>query len=162
MSHLEETHPAFLEYLQSGGFSARIGDVNPFGRIPIDQTCVETVNKDTKTPGGTKGFSLKPAAVSKYYLIAEYRNIFMRQFKEMLDLDNLTTCKHTDSQASQMTRNEDVTLFMSMLDERWINPFKNEQQDMVCLSTDKRATPEIEKRSASSTGFGREGLGDFQ
>ena len=61
-----------------------MGDVNPIG---IDQTCVETVKKDTKTPGGTKGFSLKQVAVSKYYLIAEYRNIFMRQFKEMLDLD---------------------------------------------------------------------------
>ena len=30
------------EYLQSGGFSAQIGDVNPFGRIPIDQTGEES------------------------------------------------------------------------------------------------------------------------
>ena len=71
MSHLEERHQDVLEYLQSGGFAAQIGDVNPFGRMPIDQTCEETVNKDMKTRGGT------PAAISKYYLIAEYRNIFM-------------------------------------------------------------------------------------
>ena len=55
----------------------QIGDDNPFRRIPADQTCEETVNKDTQTPGGTRGFSLKPEPVSKYYLIAEYRSIFM-------------------------------------------------------------------------------------
>ena len=34
---------------------------------------------------------------------------------------------------------------MSMLEGSWINPFKGEQQDLVCLSTGKLATPEIEK-----------------
>ena len=32
-----------------------------------------------------------------------------------------------------------------MLEGSWINPFKSEQQDLVCLSTGKLATPEIEK-----------------
>ena len=27
--------------------------------IPIDKTIIETINKDTQTSGGTKGFSLK-------------------------------------------------------------------------------------------------------
>ena len=54
----------------------------------------------------------------------------------MLYLDTLTTCKHTDSQVSRMTRNEeDVKSLMTMLDESWINPFKDEQQDLVCVST---------------------------
>lgn len=48
------------------------------GKIPVDQACEETVNKDTQTPGGTKGFSLKPRVFNKYYLVAEYRSIFMR------------------------------------------------------------------------------------
>ena len=26
-----------------------------FGRIPVNQTIEETINKDTQTPGGTKG-----------------------------------------------------------------------------------------------------------
>ena len=75
MSHLGEEHPDVLAYLRSGGFSVQIGAMNTFG---VDQTCEETVNRDTQTPGVTKGFSLKPGAVSKYYLIAEYRSIFMR------------------------------------------------------------------------------------
>ena len=27
------------------------GSNNPFGRIPVDQTIEETINKDTQTPG---------------------------------------------------------------------------------------------------------------
>lgn len=87
MSHLEEEHPDVHTYLKSGGFAVQMGDDNPFGKIPVDQACEETVNKDTQTSGGTKGFSLKPKAVNKYYLIAEYRSIFMRNLKEMLHLD---------------------------------------------------------------------------
>ena len=36
-----------------------------FGRIPVNQTIEETINKDTQTPGGTKGCSLKSGAVHK-------------------------------------------------------------------------------------------------
>ena len=62
MSHLVKEHPDVLAYLRSGGFSVQIGATNTFGRIPVDQTCAETVNRDTQTPGGTKGFSLKSGA----------------------------------------------------------------------------------------------------
>lgn len=75
MLHLPEEHPDILDYLNSGEFSIQLGPNNPFGRIPVDQTCEEIVNKDTQMPGGTKG--LKPNAVSKFYLIAEYCSTFL-------------------------------------------------------------------------------------
>ena len=53
MSHLEQEHPDVHRHLASRGFSVQIGGDNPFGRIPVDQTCEETVNRDTQTPGGT-------------------------------------------------------------------------------------------------------------
>ena len=87
MSH----HPDGLAYLRSAGFSVKIGAMNTFGRMPVDQTCEETIHKDTQTPVGTKGFSLKPGAVSKYCLVVEYRSISMRQFKEMLHLGTAAT-----------------------------------------------------------------------
>ena len=65
------------------------------------------VDRDMQTPGGTKGSSLKPGAVSKCYLIAEYKGIFMRQFKEMLHLGTPNTFQHTDPQASRIARDED-------------------------------------------------------
>ena len=81
MSHLVEDHPQVFEYMQSGGFAVQIGEYNLFGKIPVDQACEETVNRDTQTAGGTKGFSLKPKAVSKYYLVAEYTSIFLRNLR---------------------------------------------------------------------------------
>ena len=87
MSHLKEEHQYVHTYLKCGGITLQIGDDNPFGKIPVNQACEETVNKDTQTPGGAKAFSLKSKAVSKYYLVAEYRSIFMRNMKDMLNLN---------------------------------------------------------------------------
>ena len=60
MTSLPEGNPDVFEYFQSKVFSVHIGDHNPFGQIPADQTMTETVNKETQTAGETQGFSLKP------------------------------------------------------------------------------------------------------
>ena len=62
------------DHYTHGGFSVQPGFLNAFWKIPIDQTIEETVNKDTQTPGGMKGFSLKAGSISKFYLTAEYRS----------------------------------------------------------------------------------------
>jgi len=82
---LEEEHPEAFKYLRSGGFSVQIGEGNPFGKVPVDQACEETVNRETHMAGDTKGFSLEAGAVSKYYLVVEYCSIFLRLMKDMLD-----------------------------------------------------------------------------
>ena len=98
-----------------------IGEDNPFGRIPVDQTCKETVNKDTRTSGGTKGFSLRPNAVSKCYLVAEYRSTFLRQLKEMLHISS-SCCQHKDLQPARIARDEaDVQSIVSILQNTSLN-----------------------------------------
>lgn len=76
MTHGKEVHPEVLEHFTSGGFSVQLGGGNPFSKNPVDQACEKTVNKDTPRAGGTKGFSLNPGEVSRYYMVAEYRSIF--------------------------------------------------------------------------------------
>ena len=61
-----------------------MSNYNPFGRIPADQIVDERVNKDTQTPGGTKGFSLNPNAIQKYYLTSEYGILPMRNMSEVV------------------------------------------------------------------------------
>lgn len=133
MSHLEE-HPEVHNHLISGGFSVQVGENNPFGRIPIDQACEETVNKDTQTLGGTKGFSPKPAAVSRYYVVAEYRSIFLGQLREMLHLKSYFN--HADLQQKRIKRDEaDVKALVDMLEKDWVDPFDGEKQELICIST---------------------------
>lgn len=66
MMHLEEDHPETYTSFMDAGFSVQLSSSNNFSRIPMDQTIEETVNRDTQTAGGTKGFSLKPGAVARY------------------------------------------------------------------------------------------------
>ena len=144
MSHLVEDHPEVFENMQSGGFVVQIGEHNPFGKIPVDQTCEETVTRDTQTAGGTKGFSLKPKAVSKYYLVAEYRSIFFRNLKDMLHMDGAPGCQVNDLQKSRIAKDEsDVKSLLETINN-WINPFELGEQDLVCLSSGKAATEKIE------------------
>ena len=84
MLNLPNTHPDLHKYLIDGGFSTKIGENNPFGCIPMDQTIEETINKDTQTAGGTKGFSTKKGAVAKYYVSADYRASSVRHLRQMV------------------------------------------------------------------------------
>ena len=144
MSHLVEDHPEVFENMQSGGFVVQIGEHNPFGKIPVDQACEETVTRDMQTAGGTKGFSLKPKAVSRYYLVAEYRTIFLRNLKDMLHMDGAPGCQRNDLQKSRIAKDEsDMNSFLETI-SNWINPFELGEQDLVCLSSGKAATEKIE------------------
>ena len=107
---------------RNGGFSVQIGLDNPFGKIPVDQAIEETVNKDTQTSGGTKGFSLKPNTVHKYYLNAEYRSSYLGLLRDALGSN--TSFGHPDLTVSRKKRDEnDVTSLVDMLHGNWTNPF---------------------------------------
>ena len=110
--------------LYARGFSVQLGGINPFGKIPVDHTIEETINKDTQTPGRTKGFSLKHDAVQKYYLNAEYRSIFPRQLREMVGLGG-SKLNHPYLQPTRIIKDEaDDQALASLMDNSWINPFR--------------------------------------
>lgn len=142
MSHLGDEHPDVFTHLKSGGFAVQLGEDNPFGKIPVDQACEETI-KDTQTPGGTKGFSLKPKAVNKYYLVAECKSSYMRNLKDMPHWSK-SSCHHNDLQKSRIAKDEaDVRSLLTTM-EGWVNPFQGDmQEDLICLSTGKMASEDV-------------------
>ena len=71
MNHLPENQPDIYRHMLNSGVSLQSSSTNAFGRVPVDQTVEETINRDTQTAGGTKGFSVNPGAVCKYYLNSE-------------------------------------------------------------------------------------------
>ena len=97
-----------------------------FCRIPVDQTIEETINRDTQTPGGAKGFSLKEGALHRYYLNAEYRTQYLRKLREMIGLSGLPL-KHPDLQETGIKRDErDVQSLHNLIDQVLVNPFKDD------------------------------------
>ena len=82
--------------------------------------------------------------MSKFYLVAEYRSTFLRQLKDILHI-NSSSFQHKDLQPTRIVRDEsDVKSIISVLQNTWLNPFKPDLQDLICLSTGKVATPGVE------------------
>ena len=52
---LESTHPDVYNEFQKGNFSVQISESNTFGRMEADKVIETTINRDTKTSGGTTG-----------------------------------------------------------------------------------------------------------
>ena len=55
---LEDDYPDVYNQFCNGNFSLQMSDKNTFGRQEADKVIETTINKDTKTPGGTTGKSL--------------------------------------------------------------------------------------------------------
>ena len=89
MVNLSIEHPSINTYLEQCDFAVQVtSSGNPFAAIPVDQTVEETVNHETQTSGGTKGFSLKPGAVHKYYLTAESRTKCLGNLRDVIGLNS--------------------------------------------------------------------------
>mgnify|MGYP001552076738 CR=1 FL=1 len=115
MTRLVSDYPSVHKHLSEGGFSVQMG-INPFGKLPVDQTLEETVNKDTQCPGGTKGFSLNAGATAKYYLTAEYRSAALGQLRSLINNNN-TRIRHADLDEARIKRDEeDVTSICGILE----------------------------------------------
>ncbi len=156
MTQLPTEHPDVYAKFMQGGFSVQLDSTNPFGKIPVDQTIEETVNKDTQTPGGTKGFSMKAGAVSRYYLTAEYRSKYLRALRNMVG-QNKSKLSHPDLQSPRIKKDEaDVKSLIDMMENNWLNPFTVEVRDLVNLSTGCVAPPDIAKDLLRANAIGED------
>ncbi|KAK3741541.1 hypothetical protein QZH41_002925 [Actinostola sp. cb2023] len=161
MTRLPEDHPDIYNHFMDGGFSVQLGDCNPFAKIPVDQATEETVNKDTQTAGGTKGFSLKPGTVSKYYLTAEYRSTFLKQLRQMIELQT-PGLHHADLGISRIKKDEaDVQILVDLFEKNWTNPF-DPSDELVSISTGTAATPEISKDLLGAYTIGEQAYTEFK
>ena len=162
MSQLPITHPDMYRKFMEGGFSVQLGSANPFGRIPVDQAIEETVNKDTQTAGGTKGFSLKPGAVTKYYLTAEYRSMYLRQLRDMIG-QGKSRLSHADLQGPRIKKDEaDVQAFIDLMENSWINPLSPDEMDLVSFSTGTMAPPDVTRDLLRAVEVGEEAYQVFK
>ena len=97
-----------------------------------------------KTTGGTRGFSLKPGAVSRYYLTAEHRAGSLRQLRKEISIQGSLISNHTDIEKTRIKRDEsDVASVVDLLENNWTNPFGNDPPDLMSISTGTIASPGV-------------------
>ncbi len=127
--------------MQNVGFSVQLQSENPFGCIPVDQTTERTVNKDTKAPGDTTGYSLNTGAVNTLYLTSESRTGFVSKLKDAMD-STKTVFYHQDLMKSRVPKDENDVSDIIELVNSWTNPFIN--NDLASLSTATKALAKLE------------------
>ena len=142
MTNLPEQYPAVYQHLLQGGFAVQLGKANPFGKIPVDQTIEESVNKDTKASGGTTRYSLKEGAVSRFYLTSEYRSGYLRHFRAMVDLPR-KDLQHPDLHTTRIQVGEKAVLSLIETITEWTNPF-SPSDELSSFSTGSVATHVIQ------------------
>jgi len=154
MSNLPSTHPEVYESFMDGRFAVQIGEESPFGRIPVDQTTEETVNKDTKTSGGITKFSLKTGAVNRFYMTAEYRCSFLAKLRNMVQVKKPTHL-HDELLATRRKTDEKAVAEIESLIEGWNNPF-TEGKPLVSLSTASQAPADVKDDLMNAKQVGEE------
>lgn len=143
MTSLPLSHPdIYLEFTQ-GHFSVQLSDQSPFDRVPVDQTIEVTVNKDTQTAGGTTGFSLKAAAVSRYYLTAEYRSAVLTMLRDIVHARR-KGYSHPDLQQSRIKKDEEAVSAVENTLVSWVDPFYA-CRDLINISTGSLPPADIAK-----------------
>ena len=139
---LETTHPEVYKDFQEGQFAVQLSSNNPFGRVEADKTIETTINKDTRTPGGTtKNFSTNPNAVYHWTINASYRAAIRNCFQNFLGQHHKAN-QHQDLRPSRITHDEhDVSTIIQTLHESFIDELS--QNDLVCISNGVLTTGKV-------------------
>ena len=159
MIALETTNPTVYSEFQNGGFAVQLSKTNTFGRVETDKVIETTVNRDTKTPGGTTGFSTNQNAVNRWSINASYRAEIRNCFHNFLGTHSQSHV-HNDLKPSRIKRDEkDVQHLIEVLTETFIDPFSS--NDLLCISNGVLATEEVRDDLLTAKTKGEEKMQTF-
>lgn len=147
MLELPSTFPEVYEEFVNGNFAVQLQNNYAFSRSEADKVIETTINKDTKTPGGTTGFSTNDNAVHRWEVNAAYRAALRACFHKHLNY-RPQNGKHPDLNLSRISRDEsDVLKVISTLENTFINPLT--PCSLVSISTgiipNKKTTQDLMK-----------------
>ena len=162
MLNLEQQHPEVQSEFRCRSFSVQLSNYNTFGRIPVDQTIEETINKDSITAGGLKGFSRNAAAVQRHFLAAGMTSTCLKQLR-ILTKVSPNGLSHADLTLSRIQHDErDVKKAVELLTSSWIDPFADDPQDLVSLSSAKVGPVKVRDNLLQALQYGETAYEKFQ
>ena len=117
-----------------------------------------TLNKDTKTPGGTTRFSPSVIAVRRWEVNASYTAELRICFDNHLDYSQ-QKYKHKDVSPSRIRDERDVVSVMTVLTEAFIDPFG--ERSLVGISTGIDIPQSLSHDILAAKEKGQEAMDDF-
>jgi len=144
MLSLDVDFPEIHERFESGDFSIQLSEAKVFSRCESDKVIEMTINKDTKTPGGTTGFSTNDNAVKRWEITAAYRAGIRRCLLEHLNFKKQKYL-HNDLAPSRILRDEkDVQSLTDVLTSVFIHPFS--EMPLTSISTGISLSDDVSDR----------------
>ena len=111
---------------------------------------------------GSKWFSLKPGAVSRYYLTAEYRAVHQKTLRDMI-CQVSSKLPHPDMWGPRIRKDEaDIKSLVDLMESNWVNPLYPDESYLVSLSTGTLATPAVVKDLLRALEVGEETYQTFK
>ena len=118
-----------------------------------------TINKDTKSPGGTTGFSLEADAIMRWTLNASYRAELRKYLYSHLNYSP-EHYPHKDLSPSCILQDEqDIQAITDVAQTFFVSPFS--KSELVCISNGMIATKEIKDDLLSAEEKGRAAMKEF-
>ena len=141
MVSLPSTHPEVYSQFLLGNFAVQMSEENPFGKNEFDKCIENTINKDTKTPGGITRFSTNDSAVHRWTLNSMRRADCRKVLHQKLNY-NTSKYKHNDLQPSRIDKDEkNVKSIVEVLSDVFANPFTTEK--FISISCGIEATANV-------------------
>ena len=159
MLQLEVDFPEVYEQFIAGNFAAQLSDYQSFSRSETDKVIEMTINKESKSAGGTTGFSTNVDAVRRWEVNASYRSALMSCIKQHVSYKT-QKYQHQDLRPSRIKKDEaDIQAVISVLTDTFVHPFS--ESTLVSVSTGIVATEDVAKDLMSAQSKGTAAMETF-
>lgn len=161
MKELQHTHPSINESLREGYFGEQRSITNSFGKIPEDQTIEETINRQSKIPGGIVGKSTNPEAVNQWVETTVDRSQITENIRQMAGVGvTESSWIHKEGTPSRMKRDENDIRKVTGVISSMLDPFV-QSEDLTSISTGINASAETSSDLFRAQKEGDKKLQDF-
>ena len=158
--NLDQSHPDVYQEFMIGNFSAQLSSNNSFGRTELDKMIEVTINKDTKCPGGLKGFSTSIDQVNRWTLNATHRADMCRCLQDHLHHATNSDVHH-DLRRSRIAKDiQSVTSIVDVLKNTFVHPFMSDI-NLVSISSGLEATQKVADDLLNAKKIGQQAMEKF-
>ena len=150
------------EFMHGGGCSSQAWLQQPLRKNPCRSNDRRNDEQGHTDAMETKRFSLKPGAVSRYYLTAEYVAVYLRTLRDMIGQGS-SKLSHHDTYGPRIRKDEaDIESLIDLMENNWLNPLSPDESDLVSLSNGTAAPPAVVKDPLRALEVGEEAYSTFK
>jgi len=132
MQQLEKTDPSIWQEFMAGNFCVKKSAI-AFSSIGVDHA-IEHVNRSMKVMGGIRGITQKPAALSRFFLIAPELARLSQEAEELAGYSEPTRAKHHDLTPAAVHQQERrINKLKTYIKDN--NPLDRDGTDLLNFST---------------------------